>query len=567
LDGGGFFEKNLLALSRRSPGLCAALRAARHRAALRYSFLRTPSGETIPAGIDSAGTARPLHSVVDPKREAERLVSAAAGDADGTGSAGFMVFLGLGAGFAPSAALRLPNVSGVLAIDYGLDGIAGLFGARDYSGLLDDPRFTLLADPSPGEIESLLPELYRPALCGGIRVLPLRARVGLDKAAFAAAAEAVRRGIEKVSADYSVQAHFGTRWFANIVRNVAAFRFCGRAAPPPPVRDAVVCAAGPSLDAQLPLLLERAARGERPFVISSDTALPALLHVGLKPDAVVSIDCQHVGYLHFMGSACGGVPLFLDIASPPAFARFSGSPFFFSGGHPLAAYLCEKWMRLPVLDVSGGNVAFACLSLAEKLGADRVTVCGADFSYPAGRIYARGSYVFPYFEGRQNRLSPIEAKVSGFLFRAPFLPEENPGGVRRYETATMRSYRLSFGRKMSEMRAEVTIMPGLGIPPVAGEKKAVRRPSQDGPGFARAKPMVPAREFLESYMRDVLALPALGAEAGGYARGLSSGERRVFATLLPQLAALKRRSPELRPGELLAAAKLCCANEIGRALG
>ncbi|MDR2934621.1 MAG: DUF115 domain-containing protein, partial [Candidatus Adiutrix sp.] len=48
---------------------------------------------------------------------------------------------------------------------------------------------------------------------------------------------------------------------------------------PPAAGDAAVCAAGPSLDAQIPLLLERR---EGLFVIAADTALPALLAGGVK---------------------------------------------------------------------------------------------------------------------------------------------------------------------------------------------------------------------------------------------------------------------------------------------
>ncbi|MCL2190515.1 MAG: DUF115 domain-containing protein [Treponema sp.] len=538
------FERNLRALSPRNPDLCARLRAAGTGRDM-YGFRETRSGETVPAILGVSGVARPLHSTVDPKREAERLVSASPGG-------GFVVFLGLGAGFAPAAALGLPGVFGVLVIDYGIDGVAGLFRGCDYSGILGDPRLTLLVDPPPALVESAVLELYRPALCGGIRILPLRARTEQDKRSFDEAGDALRRGVEKVSADYSVQAHFGTRWFSNIIRNVMAFR----AGPPldlPPVREAAICAAGPSLDAQIPFLLERKGRGDGgPFVISTDTALPALAHRGLRPDAVVSMDCQHVSYHHFMGSACRGIPLFLDIASPPLLSSLSGRPVFFCGGHPLAAYLRRKWAPLPVLDTSGGNVTFACLSLAESLGATRIAVLGADFSYPGGKIYARGTYVFPYFERRQNRFSALEAQVSAFLFRVPFLPPDSP---RRYETATMRSYRLGFERKASGMAAEVSVMPGLGIPVIA------RGASPPAVGFAPGKPFMGAAEFLKGYLRDLKALPSW---TGGYP---DAGSGQVFATLLPQMAALGRRWPELSPPELLEAAKRHAADQIGRVLG
>ena len=563
------FENNLRALSGRNPELCARIKAARALAGgkgpQRYRFLSAPSGETVPALIDDSGGARPLHSTVNPRREAERLTADAA-------RAGFVVFLGLGGGFAPAAALGLPGVCAALAIDYDLAGVAELLRARDYSALLGDPRFTLLVDPAPALVESAILETYQPALFGGMSVLPLRARVERDMEKFGEAGEAARRAVEKVSADYSVQAHFGERWLANIVRNVMAMRFRGGALLPrlrDSARETVVCAAGPSLDAQAQILVDRKKKGRGGmFVICADTALPALASHGLKPDAIVSIDCQHVSCQHFAGIDCRDVPLFLDVASPPALSGFSGFPFFFAGAHPLARYLRMKWAHLPALDTSGGNVAFACLSLAESLGARRVTVCGADFCYPADVTYARGTYVYPFFERRQSRLSTLEAQASRFLFRAPFLPAEpqaRADGVPRRETASMRAYRASFARKMSEMSADVEVMPGLGIAPVALGKSRLCLPA--APFAVPARPATSAREFLEGYAREVSKLPPLTGGAGFYELSLGAGERLVFTTMLPLLAALKRRRPELGQSELAEAAKRHCADAIRRALG
>ena len=563
MDDNRFFERNLLALSRRDPELCSRLKAARIGTG-GYVFTKTPTGETVPALADDSGIARALHSTVNPKREAERLTAA------NDGETGFTVFLGLGGGFAPAAALERPGAAGALAIDYDVAGVAALFRERDYSALLGDPRFTLLVNPPPSLVESAIAELYRPALLGGVRVLPLRARVERDKKNFGEAGEAAKRGIEKVSADYSAQAHFGTRWFANIIRNVMAIRAPDPDAVArtriPPRREAAICAAGPSLDAQIPLLLERKKReGDGgPFVICADTALPALLAQGLKPDAVVSIDCQHIGYHHFMNSACRRIPLFLDVASPPALSTLSDFPFFFAGGHPLAALLRQKWAPLPALDTSGGNVAFACLSLAESLGARRVSVYGADFSYPAGKIYAKGAYVFPFFETRQTRLSTLETGVSSLLFRAPFLPPESADGASRRETATMRAYRASFGQKISAMEAEVSMAPGLGLPPLVHGKKTSRARREDERGFTPARPTTGAADFLETYRRDVEALPPLPPLGGD---ALDAEARRIFATLLPLMAALKRRRPQSPSPELFEEAKRHCVDQIDRVLG
>ncbi|MCL2763207.1 MAG: DUF115 domain-containing protein [Treponema sp.] len=562
-----FFERNLLALSRRNPVLCSRLSAAETTLEC-YKFLDSLSGELIPAFVDRAGSAHALHSTVDPVKEAGRLV-ATLKDKNGLSTESFVIFLGLGAGFAPLAALNSGDAAHVLVIDYDINGIAELFCSREYIAFLGDPRFTLLVDPSADLIESAILEIYKPALCGGIRVLPLRARTEQDKQKFGIAGDTIQRTIEKVSQDYSVQAHFGMRWFSNIIRNLESAQQQNRSARP--VREAAICAAGPSLDEQIPLLLEQRERSRELFVIAADTALPALLHRGLKPDAIVSIDCQHISYYHFMGTGCADIPLFLDIASPPMLSGFSACPFFFSGGHPLAVYLSQQWRPLPLLDTSGGNVTYACLSLAESLSAQRITVYGADFSYPAGKVYARGTYIYPFFAQKQKRLAPLEAHFSSFLYRSPFLSPEADTNVDetalRYETTALRLYRKHFERKMAGMEALVRSAPGLGIPFSNGrESEQVHHfhPSTKRifSLFAPGKARMSADQFLEQYRQDIAALPVRALPA----HNLDAAEKRILTTLLPQAAAIKHRRPELTTPELIEAVKSYCVNEIDKVL-
>ena len=66
----------------------------------------------------------------------------------------------------------------------------------------------------------------------------------------------------------------------------------------------------------------------------------------------------------------------------------------------------------------------AALSLAEALGAESTLLAGADFSYPEGKSYARGTYIYGYFGQSQSRLAPLEALFSGFLFRGSDMERE-----------------------------------------------------------------------------------------------------------------------------------------------
>ena len=550
-----FFERNLLALSRRDPGLCARLSAA-ETTLYHYKFLESRSGDVIPAALDGSGAAHPLHSMVDPLREGRRLVESLKDE-------GFVVFLGLGGGYHVEAALEKDHIRRVLVIEYDIDGLAELLSAREYIRVLQDPRLFLLVDLSPAELEKIVLELYQPALFGGIRVLPLRTRTALRGDIFGRAVEALERAIGKVSRDYSVQAYFGTRWFSNIVRNIP--RAEEPAAPLPPIGRAAVTAAGPSLEGQLPRLRERR---KSFFLIAVDTSLPCLLSGDIVPDAVISIDCQHYSYYHFIQGLPSEVLLFLDLAGPPLVASRSAQPRFFSGGHPLTRYISMNWRSFPEIDTSGANVTFAAVSLAEKLGAPALELYGADYAYPQGQSYARGTYIHPYFEIRQNRLSPLESLFSSFLYRGPLVKKSRAGDSWYYETDSLRFYREKLEEKSRDMAMEILPIPGMGAPV---ELTPSRRDSGGFPGpirlFSSGKPRSRGRAFLVQYGREIRKLPFPKREASLGLQDLSPDEGRVLTTLLPAAAAIKRKNPSLDTFELMEEVKDWCAGEIERGIG
>ncbi|MDR3275961.1 MAG: DUF115 domain-containing protein, partial [Treponema sp.] len=571
MDKNFVFERNLLALSARDPGLCSRLSGAETTLG-RYRFLEARTGETVPALVDGAGTAHPLHSLMDPRKEAARLMEASL---EGAG-AGYLVLLGLGGGFLARAALEGPGVSPlgverVLVLDYDINGTAELLASGDYIQLFKDPRFSLLIDPSHEALERHILESYLPVLHGGIRVIPLRARTEYGREQFAAAGESLRRAIDQVSGDYSVQAFFGRRWFANIIRNLPQAE--ARDSPLPPVREAVICAAGPSLEEQLPEIASRCApaggASGGAYLVATDTALPCLLGRGIVPNAVVSIDCQHISYQHFMEGLPAETVLFLDLASPPLLASLSSRPRFFAGGHPLARYLSRYWRPFPEIDTSGANVTYAALSLAEYLGARRIRLYGADFSYPLGKTYARGTYIYPYFDARQHRLAPLETQASGLLYRSASLLKLPGKRGWYYETPVLRGYRRGIEARTAAMEASVSAAPGGGapinLPPgkAAGDIFGTARPGARPlrlftAGAARGS----AGDFLQDYRRDVAALPLPEQSLTDYLAGLGDRERLILTSLLPGAAHFKRRYGKLAGRELLEAARKAALAEL-----
>ncbi len=545
------FERNMLALASVDPPLCKRLSAAETTRA-RYRFLNARNGDVVPAAVDRGGAARALHSLVAPEKEAQRLIDTVRG--------GFLVLLGLGGGYAAEAALARGDIQGLLIIDFDIDGIAELLASKDYVRIFGDTRCRVLIDPSIEELRKEFHELYRPALSGGISVLPLRPRVDADPLSFERMADAIKLIIDSISDDYSVQAYFGKRWFANIIRNI---READKpVAPAPPVKSIAITAAGPSLDEQLPSIREKRRQF---FLLATDTSLPALLDADLKPDAVISIDCQHISYQHFMRGLPEDVPLYLDLASPPVVASQTRVPRFFSGGHPLAVYIARTWRSFPRVDTSGGNVTYAAVALAEKLGAERIALYGADFSYPGGASYARGTYIHPYFRRMQSRLHTLEGLFSSFVFRNVSLRKTLDSRGWRYETKPLIGYRERLEKLATEISAELETAEGFGAPvriPGTAERGG-RSIGMLGAGAARSS----GDEFLLDYAQSISRLPEpAGSSVCSYIGALNDENRDVFTTLLPTAAAIRKREDGFTTAQVIAATKGFALDEIRKVI-
>jgi len=560
MDKSYFFDRNLLSLAQKNPVLCSRLSGA-ETTGNRYKFLESRSGEPVPAWVDSIGTAHPLHSIMDPRREAKRLI-------DSMESQGFLVLLGLGGGYYAEAALEHTGIGMVLVIEYGIDGLAELLCQRNYAHLFGDPRFHLLADASEEELEQYILNMYQPVLYGGIRVIPLRSRTSLDTKPFAGAGNAIGKAIDKVSADFSVQSYFGNRWFSNIIRNLRNAE--GFQEILPPINRVAISAAGPSLSLQIPLLKKKR---QELFLIAADTSLPCLLHEGIKPDAVISIDCQHISYYHFMDGLPEGTLLFLDLASPPLLASRFKRYLFFSGGHPLTRYISRYYRTLPELDTSGGNVTYAALSLAEQLGAREIELYGADFSYPLGISYARGTYIYSFFGNRQNRFSTLEAQASAFLYRGPLEKIQRANGNSwYYETRALKFYRERLEEKSSFMEASLIPMEGLGAPIAVKNRNSKPKGERSGERrreikiFSSGKALMDAGEFLYQYQNEIRKLAEPGNNAADYLASLKTGAHAVFTTILPAAAAIKRRHPQENFRELFEETKTNCLKKINAVL-
>ncbi len=408
---------NLEALRARAPDLVRALLASDPDPRIGIARARTGAPVSV---VRQEGGVAPLHSLYDPEEEARRVAASLP-------SGGCVVIFGLGSGLIVSALLARPDVSHIFIVEKDLAVMRSLLASIPMEAVLRDPRITLI--PGSHTLRARLISDWLPGLMGSLRTLPLRSWCDIEAPFFQKAAAEVQRAVDSVRADYGVQAHFGKRWLANMLCNLASMPETPE--PLPAVQSACVTAAGPSLEDSLPAI---AARQKESFIIATDTSLPALRAVGIIPGAVVSIDCQNHSYLHFMRGVPENSLVVLDAASPPLLARMHGRVAFAASAHPLLSYFRARGLALPRLDMSGGNVTHAAVSLARSLGAREISIYGADYSYPDGKMYARGTYLYDFFACRQDRLSPIESQFAALLacFRQyERLHRKSDGSTRR----------------------------------------------------------------------------------------------------------------------------------------
>ncbi|MCX7656581.1 MAG: hypothetical protein N2Z76_08665, partial [Treponemataceae bacterium] len=208
------FERNMLALSVKDPLLCQQLSRTTPQENM-YLFERARNGSLVPFWALNREKPCPLHSLIDPDREGERLI-----ETSFAGGEGSLIFLGLGGGYALRYAISQSNIHHITIIDFHIDGIASLFSHIDYVPILTDPRVDLLIDPDKEKIHEYLITTYKPVFWGNLKILSLRNRYQSEEALFSELQRWITEGLEHVGEDFSVQALFGKRWFSNIIRNM-----------------------------------------------------------------------------------------------------------------------------------------------------------------------------------------------------------------------------------------------------------------------------------------------------------------------------------------------------------
>ncbi|MCG8453068.1 MAG: DUF115 domain-containing protein [Spirochaetales bacterium] len=513
------FDRNLVALSARHPHLARRLAESEQETSLRVEEAR--SGHPVPVLLRND---RPffLHSRFNPVAEGERTANAASGE--------FLVAFGLGGGYHLTPLLSSTRVTGLLIVETNLKLVSALFHKIDYSALLSDSRVILLVDPDPQEFRHILLERYLPILYGDLGTISLRSRVDVDALWFSQIMDQLKELFETLGRDLTVQAKFGRRWFIHTLANLPLSEQAHAVLPPS--RQMMITAAGPSLHTQLPQIRKLKEHGVK--LIATDTSLAFLSASGLVPDIVLSIDCQAVSYHHFLKGLPPSTVLVLDLASPPVIARRTENVLFVSSGHPFSLYINRFYRPFPLLDLSGGNVTHAALSLARNSGAQEIHLFGADYSYPMGQPYARGTYLYSLFHSQGNRIHSNEHAFWNFVHGSHPWREKTKKGWR-LRTPAMDHYRSMLEESLPFQEVSLNNDPRHG--------SVLHLPSSKEPSFMVAAGSASSswNTFLTDYAHQLSALPKLSGPPRDYLECLNPEDRQAWATLLPAAATFHRQ--------------------------
>lgn len=368
-------EENLAILRERNPALVASLEAASCEG---IEEVEGPRGARV---LREDGVL--LGSAYDPTREAERMAETMAAEpADLMLAVGF----GLGEQFEP----YLEKNPGTLIVfepsKPRLRAALSRFSIGSLMSAHSDVHFVADLD----QLSLFLDARYVSGL--RLRVFPHPAVLRLDREAVAAAVERTRRVKEAADVRTVTSIDQMIPWAAIVAGNGAriasrpgfgslAGRFEGK--------PAVIVAAGPSLDKQLPAL---AAAQDRVVIIAIGQTVKALRAAGIRPHFVHVLESRNVAHQLLDAGTTTDLNLVLTpdchpaVYDVPSRSTFVATPL----KGPMGGWIAEA-RHEENLTIGGGTVAQGAVGLASLLCCDPILLIGQDLAFTEGRAYAKGS--------------------------------------------------------------------------------------------------------------------------------------------------------------------------------
>ena len=382
-----------------------------------------------------------VHSPRDPSREGKRLAEsvgkqAAEGQQVAGGrqvAEGPIIVLGFGLGYAAEAVARTGRP--IIVVERHAVILKKALETRDLSELLTRDKFSLTLGGASDSV--LIPLRY--AGSAEPSIIRNRALTQLDEQWYAEVERYIQIWKDKEAVNQATLRRFGIRWVRNLARNMTAIRdlagihylagvLRGSGLP------VLLIAAGPSLDAALPLLPELA---KRCVIVAVDTALRRVLEIGVEPDFAVALDPQYWNYRHLDRAPASRTCLIADSAVYPAVLRHPFARILLCRSQfPLGRFIedrLDKDAAVPQITLgAGGSVATTAWDFARILGPASIWIAGLDLSYPGLKTHFKGALFETRALSESTRLNPVATwSLRALMDGLPFAAPAADGGIVR----------------------------------------------------------------------------------------------------------------------------------------
>ena len=331
----------------------------------------------------------------------------------------------------------------------------------------------------------------------------------------------VKRNQRKNEINAATLKKFGRLWCKNSLKNLGQYGKCGgvsslgnkalddqgKALP------FLIIGAGPSLEKILPFIKDLQ---ERCVTVCVETALRALLRVGVQPDFVILTDPQFWAYRHIAGLGAPESIFITEVSAWPAVFRFSCRNILLcSSQFPVGQFVQRKLGLTPGDLGTGGSVASSAWNFAHLAGAREIFTAGLDFAFPGKQTHIKGSSAEQTYHTLASRLKSPDKFTASALYSANAVTGTDYSGSPVLTDSRMKMFSWWFEARLAacpESKTYTLDSRGLKTPGIAAVDPAdlLRRPqinSRKQAFLAAAasahSPLSPAQlGELEKLMRD-----------------------------------------------------------------
>ncbi len=141
-----------------------------------------------------------------------------------------------------------------------------------------------------------------------------------------------------------------------------------------PIKQAIVIAAGPSLEQQLDFIKQQRASS---FIIAVDTAMKTLTAANIKPDIIVSID-DKISNQHLATELLNNTPLlYFPRVDSELISQWQGPKFNAYGNSQFFDHIHQQYPKTRLF--CNGSVIHPAVDIATRLSPKQIILIGTDF--------------------------------------------------------------------------------------------------------------------------------------------------------------------------------------------